>query len=96
MKCKGEFIYRGIERRDGGNFINDKGDTISYKPSYRVKVDEVLPNGVFERVLKVAEENTQLINNFQLLDNYQRILITFDVAFYATKVSLVPEDVEIA
>lgn len=96
MKCKGEFIFRGIERRDGGNFVNDKGETISYKPSYKVKVDEQTEKGVFERVLKVAEENTQLINNFQLLDNYQRIIITFDVAFYGTKISLVPEDVEIA
>ena len=59
MKCKGEFIFRGIERREGGNFINEKGDTISYKPSYKVKVDEVTEKGVFERVLKVAEENTE-------------------------------------
>lgn len=96
MICKGEFIFRGIERREGGNFINEKGDTISYKPSYKVKVDEVTEKGVFERVLKVAEENTELINNFQMLDNYQKIIITFDVTFYGTKISLVPKDVEIA
>lgn len=96
MKCKGEFIFRGIERRDGGNFTNDKGETISYPSSYRVKVDELTLDGVFERVFKVAEKNSQLINDFQTLDNYQKIIITFDVALYGTKVSLVPENVELA
>jgi len=96
MKCKGEFIFRGIERKDGGNFINEKGETISYKPSFRVKVDEQTERGLIERTFKLAEEDVQLANDFRVLDNYQKIIITFDVVLYGTKVSLVPEDVEIA
>ena len=96
MKCKGEFIFRGIERKDGGNFINEKGETISYKPSYRVKVDEQTESGLKERIFKISEEENQLINDFQTLDIYQKIIMTFDVALYGTKVSLVPEVVEIA
>lgn len=96
MKCKGEFIFRGIERRDGGNFINDKGETISYKPSYKLKVDEQTENGLIERIFKISEEQTQLINFFQTLDNYSKIIILFDITFYGTKINLVPEDVELA
>lgn len=96
MKCKGEFIFRGIERRDGGNFINDKGETISYKPSYKLKVDEQTENGLIERIFKISEEQTQLINVFQTLDNYSKIIILFDITFYGTKINLVPEDVELA
>ena len=96
MKCKGEFIFRGIERRDGGNFINDKGETISYKPSYKLKVDEQTENGLIERIFKISEEQTQLINVFQTLDNYSKIIILFDITFFGTKINLVPEDVELA
>lgn len=95
MKCKGDFIFRGIERREGGNFVNEKGQTISYKPSYKIKVDEVTDNGVFERVLKVDENNAQLINDFRVLDIYQKIQITFDVLIYTTRVVLTPESVDL-
>ena len=95
MKCKGEFINRGMERREGGNLITDKGQTISYKPAYKIKVDELTEEGVFERILKIEEDKAQLINDFRVLDIYQKINITFNVVIYNTRVVLVPEVIEL-
>ena len=40
MICKGLFIFKNIKRKDGGEFVNQQGQKVSYKPSYEVKFDE--------------------------------------------------------
>ena len=54
MKTKGKFIFKGVKHRDGGKFVNQQGQEISYNDSYQVKFDEVDENKeCFERTVIV-------------------------------------------
>ena len=90
MKCVGEFIFKGIEKRDGGEFVNPQGQTIKYDESYILKVDEKTEKGIYERRLKISKENTSLIEKFKSLKDYQAIKIGCEVNFYGNKVTVIP------
>ena len=94
MKCKGEFVYKSMEKREGGSFTNDKGQAINYDMAYVLKVDEVSQNGIFERKLKIDKNNTVLLNKLQNLKPYDRIMLICDVSLYGANAKVVPVDID--
>ena len=94
MVCKGEFVFRGIEKRDGGEFTNDKGELIKYQDAYVLKVDEDTTNGIFERKLKVNKDNSVLLNKIKNIKLYDRICLICDVQFYGSGARVIPVDID--
>lgn len=96
MKCKGSFVFKSLTHREGGTFKNDDGQELSYKPSYVLKVDELMDNGdINERRFKVREDSVVLVNNLKSLEAYQKIQLEFNVTIYTSSVSLELVDVDI-
>ena len=89
MKCIGKFKFKGLTRKDGGSFTNDKGQEITYKSSYSLKLDEMTEEGIYERVFKIAEDSA-LVSSLQQFKPYQDITLEFDVILYANSIKLVP------
>ena len=50
MNCLGKFKFKGLNQKDGGEFTNSRGEKLTYKPSYQLKLDELSENGVNERI----------------------------------------------
>lgn len=95
MRTKGKFIFKGIKHRDGGKFINQQGQEISYNDSYQVKFDEVDENNeCFERIVKVSKEETELINKLTKLDVYKPVIFEFEVGFNTKGITLKLIDVQ--
>ena len=88
MKCQGDFIYKGLEAREGGEFTNDKGQNIKFEPSYLLKVDEIVDGFAMERTFKFPQKNALLAQKLNGLKLYDHITITFDVILsnYITKI----------
>lgn len=89
MKCVGKFKFKGLTKKDGGSFTNDKGQEIIYKPSYSLKLDEMTEEGIYERLFKIADDSA-LVSSLQQLKPYQDITLEFDVILYANSIKLVP------
>lgn len=89
MKCIGKFKFKGLTRKDGGSFTNDRGQEITYKPSYSLKLDEMTEEGIYERIFKIADDSA-LVSSLQQLKPYQDITLEFDVILYANSIKLVP------
>lgn len=94
MKCKGNFKYKGIKKRDSGIFQNDKGEEIKYKECYLIKLDEVTESGVYERTFKIATDS-QLLNTLSQIQLYQDVLVEFEVQIFATTCRLIPVNVTV-
>lgn len=92
MKSVGEFIYKGIEKRSGGEFTNDKGQNIKYNESYILKVDESTEKGIFERRLKIDVNNNYLIDKLKNKKPYESIKLLCDINFFGNNVKVVPVD----
>lgn len=95
MRSIGEFIYKGIEKRDGGEFTNDKGQNIKYNESYVLKVDESTEKGIFERRLKIDVNNTALVDKLKAKKPYEPIKLLCDITFYGNSVKVIPVDLYI-
>lgn len=89
MKCKGKFKFKELKSKDGGSFINAKGDKIDYDASYALKVDEVTEAGIYERVFKVKTDS-ELIQALSQLKPYQDFVLEFNVDIYSTRIVLTP------
>lgn len=89
MKCRGNFKYKGLTKRDGGEFVNSKGEKVAYKESYSLKVDELTENGIYERVFKIPSDST-LIRDLDNKALYSDIILEFDVACYSSGIRLIP------
>ena len=97
MKCVSEFIYKSLEKRDGGKFTNEKGDVIEYNNSYVLKVDESTSKGIYERKFKFPVSNVQLVNKIKEIEKlYTKILIEFDVELYGSQARVTPTDISVA
>lgn len=94
MKCKGEFVYKSIEKRDGGSFTNDKGQAVNYDMAYVLKVDELLDNSIYERKLKIDKNNTVLLNKLQNIKPYDKIMLLCDVVLYGSNAKVIPVDID--
>lgn len=92
MKCQGKFVFRGLEKKDGGEFVNDKGQSIKYGESYVLLLDEFTKDGNKERKFKIPT-NSPIIEKLQGLKLYTVIPLEFEVTIYATRTVLVPVDV---
>ena len=90
MKAIGEFVYKGLEKRDAGKFVNDKGQEINYKDSYILKVDEVFEGSVNERKLKIDKENLGLVEALKKLKLYDRVNLECEVLLYQNSAKVVP------
>lgn len=93
MKCQGQFKFKGLTKRDGGEFKNSNGDVIKYKESYSLKVDEQTENGIFERQFKIAIDSP-LVNDLSGYELYDNITIYFDVKIYGSRITVIPVAVE--
>lgn len=89
MKSQGNFKYKGLKRRDAGEFVNDKGEKIQYKESYQLKVDELTDSGVVERNFKIAIDSA-LVPQLANKPLYSDITLEFDVILYNTSARVVP------
>ena len=94
MICEGNFVYKAIEKKDGGKFTNERGQEVSYEPSYRVIVDEQSNEGkISQRFFKFPQKDTGLFEKFKNFKPYTSIIISFDVELYQSSVKLIPIDV---
>lgn len=90
MKCQGKFKYKGLTKRDAGVFKNDKGQEISYKESYALKVDEVTENGTInERIFKIATDSV-LVPQLMNKELYSDITLDFEIMLYNSGAKIVP------
>lgn len=94
MEGKGNFKFKGLEQKQGGEFVNDKGDKIEYPASFALKVDEISKDGISERVFKLPMDSN-LIPQLSSLRPYDDIIMYFDIKFYASGVKPIPVSVEL-
>ncbi len=94
MKCVGEFVFKSVEKREGGSFTNDKGEAVNYDMAYVLKVDELTQNGIFERKLKIDKDNKVLLNKLEKLEAYSKIKIICDVVLYGSNAKVIPVDLD--
>lgn len=92
MKGSGIIIFKSIENRDGGKFVNDRGQEIKYQSCYILKADEIVNGKIYDLRFKILEENKTLINNLKTLESYTKIDIKFDVDCSGSFVRIVPTD----
>lgn len=92
MKCEGEFVFKGIETKEGGEFTNERGQVIKYSPTNQIKLDEIRGTKTEERTFKFPVENKQLAEKFKSLRLYENIVVAFNIELYKTSVKLVPID----
>lgn len=92
MVCIGEFIYKGVEKREGGTFTNDKGQNINYDASYLLKVDELTDSGAYERKLKISKDNTMLVDKLKAKKFYEKINLRCEIVFSNSNVRVIPVD----
>lgn len=90
MKCQGKFIFKCIEKKEGGEFVNQKGQKVVYDPTFQVKVDEIIDGKTEERIFKFKASNKELANNFEKFNVYDKVIIDFNIELYKTSVKLVP------
>lgn len=90
MKSTAKLIFKGIEKREGGEFVNDKGQKIKYDGSYVLKADEQTDNGIYERRFKIPLTNVALIESLKLKKAYDELTINFDIQMYGNNVRIVP------
>lgn len=89
MIAEGNFIFKGIRKKDGGEFVNTQGQKIKYDASYEVKFDEVTEdNECFERKVKVSLENKELIEKLLNAKIYSKIHLIFEVGFNTRGITL--------
>ena len=90
MKCKGLFKFKCMEKKEAGDFINDKGQKVEYPAKYLLKVDEVEEEGFSERSFKVALDS-DLIPQLSGIKPYTDVEIDFDLQFIKSgSISLTP------
>lgn len=83
MVCKQEVVYKGIKETKAGSFINDKGDTINYKESYKIRFDQIIDGLPKETEVKISKEVAlNIAANFSL---YDKVVIEFNVVIYSEK-----------
>ncbi len=92
MRCKGVIMYKGIEKRAGGTFVNN-GQNINYDEAYVIKFDEIIEGKINEHKLKFPVSNKTLYDKFASLNPYTQVEITCDVILLSGMSRLVPIDV---
>ena len=94
MRCKGEFVFKSVDKREGGSFTNDKGQAVNYDMAYVLKVDEISENGIFERKLKIDKANSVLLSKLKNLKPYDKMNLICDVVLYGSNARVIPVDLD--
>lgn len=89
MKCQGKFKFKGLIKKDGGEFTNNKGQKITYDSSYQIKLDEITEKGIFERNFKISKDS-DLVETLLIKKPYTDVTIEFDVNIFGNTVKVVP------
>lgn len=92
MQAKGKFIFKSLERKDGGKFTNEKGQEVNYDASYQLKVDENKDGVISERKLKISQKNDVLIQKLMKKNPYEPIELLCDIDFYGSVAKVIPVD----
>lgn len=92
MRCNGVVMYKGIEKRAGGTFLNN-GQDIKYDEAYVIKFDEIKEGKINEHKLKFPTSNKVLYDKFAQLNPYTQVEIFCDVVLMNNMCRLVPIDV---
>lgn len=93
MKCEGSFIFKGIEKRDGGEFTNERGQKIVFKPTYQISLDEIVNGKAEPRTFKFPADNQFLADKFKSLKLYAGVIVNFEIELYKTNIKITPYDV---
>lgn len=93
MKCNGQVIYKGIEKREGGVFKNDRGQEVNYDASYVVKFDENVDGKIDERKVKFPATNTTLYEKIKTIEPYTKVNMICNVVIGQSACRLVLEDI---
>ena len=89
-----EGVFKGVNKRDGGEFTNDKGQIVQYDPSYVVKFDENINGEIQERRLKFPITNKALYHKLSELDPYSKFTLLCDVQLFSANAKVLPMDME--
>lgn len=87
-------VFKSISKRDGGEFVNDKGQKVSYDPAYVVKFDEDVNGEIQERRLKFPLSNKSLYNKLNELEPYSKISLVCDVQLFTGNAKILPIDMK--
>ncbi len=95
MKCQGNFVFKSVEFVEPGEFKNSSGNLIKYPASYRLSVDELQDDGkIIDVKFKIAESETNLVNQLRMFKPYDKIGLECSVKFYSNGVRVIPEKVQ--
>jgi len=92
MQAVGKFIFKSLERKDGGKFTNERGQEVNYDASYQLKVDENKDGVINERKLKISQKNDVLIQKLMKKNPYEPIELLCDIDFYGSVCKVIPVD----
>lgn len=92
MQARGQFIFKCLERKDGGEFVNEKGQNVKFDASYQLKVDENNNGVINERKLKIPQKNDVLIQKLMKKNTYDSIELLCDVQLYNSMAKVIPVD----
>jgi len=92
MQARGKFIFKSLERKDGGKFTNERGQEVNYDASYQLKVDENKDGVINERKLKISQKNDVLIQKLMKKNPYEPIELLCDIDFYGSVCKVIPVD----
>lgn len=80
MKTAIEVIYKGVKEVKAGSFINDRGQKVDYKGSYKIIFDQSINSIPKECSLKISKElATNILPN---LKPYDKIVINIDIVIF--------------
>ena len=89
MKCRGQFIFKSVKKKDGGTFTNQAGQEINYNESFEVKFDEITEEGdCIERKTKIGTNEIELFSKLSRLEQYKPAIFEFGVGFNSRGVTL--------
>lgn len=97
MKAKGIFMFKNLQKRDGGSFLNkETGQTVPYNACYVIVCDEIFEDGkIQERRFKFELNDNVLAGELSALEPYTKIKILFDVVLYSANAKVVPVSFEL-
>lgn len=92
MQAVGKFIFKSLEKKDGGEFINERGQKVNYPESYQLKIDENKDGVINERKLKVSKDNDILVQKLMKKSPYDTIELKCEIEFYGSVAKVIPID----
>lgn len=87
-----ECVFKGLSKRDGGEFVNENGQKIEYDACYVIKVDEDVDGNICERRLKFPVTNKKLFEKLHDLNPYSKICLACEVQLFTGNAKVTPID----